>query len=241
MHLIMMLQRLFTLPQNQCHPIIYTTRKINYNKQQWRTWCTDDRNDIATTMYVCDYFIIEPFDVKLVWIFDFAHTFIHYCLFQRNVCPMTRFIHPIGSSMSHCDNRTKHRITLNYIAQSMLLRWASIARACLQKMYPIWMRWWTTWICNRYIFALISRCVRNVVKLRVLMQYRKVSVVYYLSTFSLAVALHCALTMIVTTFHKINLQTTTFIGLDVSDNAHSMQTTQLAEGLPLCWGIDECA
>ena len=112
-----MLRRLFTLPQNQCHPVIYTTRKINYNKQQWRTWCTDDRNDIATIMYVCDYFIIEPFDVKLVWIFDFAHTFIHYRLFQRNVCPMTRFICRIGSSMSHWDNRTKHKITLNYIAQ----------------------------------------------------------------------------------------------------------------------------
>ena len=59
------------------------------------------------------------------------------------------------------------------------------------------------------------------------------SVRYYLSVFSLAVALHCALTMIVTTFHTINLQTTQFIGLDVSDNAHSVQITQLAEGLPL--------
>ena len=95
-HLIMMLQRLFTLPQNRSHPIIYMIHKINYNKQQWRTWCTDDRNDIATIMYVCDYFIIEPFDVKLVSILDFAHTFIHYCLFQRNCFPMIKSICALG-------------------------------------------------------------------------------------------------------------------------------------------------
>ena len=50
----------------------------------------------------------------------------------------------------------------------------------------------------------------------------KVSVGYYLSTFSLAVSLHCALTMIGTVFHTINLQSTKFIGLDVSENAHSV-------------------
>ena len=104
--------------------------QYHYKKQQWRTWCTDDRNDIAMLMYVT-ILLLNRLTLKLVWIFDFAHAFIHYRLFQQNVCPMTKFIRRIGSLMSHCDNRTNHRITLNYIAQSMLLWQASIACACL--------------------------------------------------------------------------------------------------------------
>ena len=163
-----MLQRLFTLPQNRSHPIIYMTRKINYNKHQWRTWCTDDRNDIVTIMYVCDYFIIELFDVKVrmnLWFFSHVHSlsFVPAIFFSHDKKHMR-----IGSLLSHGDNQTKHRIPLSYIAQLMLLQWASITRACLQKMSPIWMRWLTSWICNSYTCAPIRYCVRNGLKLGLL-------------------------------------------------------------------------
>ena len=101
----------------------------------------------ATLMYVT-ILLFNHLMLKLVCIFGFDHTFIHYRLFQRNGCLTKKCKCRIGSSMSNCDNWTKYRIALNYIAQrSMLLRWASIAHACLQKMYPIWMRCWTTCIC----------------------------------------------------------------------------------------------